>query len=182
MSPEALVYALVSALVQPVAEADHDAVAKRCFELSTTVPGAPVAVIDFLVDLEHHRGLHPFLISARPIGTGTSRRGSWCDWDVEERPRFGPLSYRMRFRARVTRLSATAFETWVHPLPNCHLRGRTRAEETTGGRTRVTESVTAVAPFLMVSYLARQARAAHRQTYERLFVALADAENRGVAP
>jgi hypothetical protein len=154
-------------------QADHEAVAKRSFELSTTVPGEPSAVVDFLMDLDHHKGVHPFLVSAKITGSGTSHNGPWWDWYVVERPKVGPFHYQLRMRTRITRISPTALESRVRPLPGCHLRGTTRAVESEDGRTVLTENVAAIAPFLLVSYLARQARAAHARTYERLPAALA---------
>ena len=37
---------------------------ERVFDLSTTVATTPEAVVDFLVDLNRHHGLHPFLMRA----------------------------------------------------------------------------------------------------------------------
>ena len=147
--------------------------ATRSFELSTTVSGTPVAVIDYLMDLERHRGTHPFLVSAKIVGSGTSHRGPWWDWAVVERPRVGFFSYRVRFRTRMTRLSPTALESRARPLPGCRLRASTRAAESPDGLTLLTERVVAIAPFLLVGYLARLARSTHRVSYERLPAALA---------
>ena len=148
--------------------AHDEQVAKRSFELSTTVPGAPTDVIDFLMDLDKHRGLHPYLVSAKKVTAGVSHRGPWFDWHVVERPALGPLRYRVRFRARLTRMSDTSMEARVWAAPGCHLRGVTRAESLADGRTLLTECVVATAPLPVVRYLARQARAAHAQTFARL--------------
>ena len=142
--------------------------ARRCFELSTTVPGAPSAVIDFLMDLEQQRALHPYLVSATPTGTGTSYHGTWWDWQVVERPRVGPFRARLRFRVRMTRTSATSLESRLNGLPGCHLRGLTRAVATGDGDTLLTENVAANGPVLLVGYLARQARFARTQTLARI--------------
>jgi hypothetical protein len=148
-------------------------VAKRSFEVSTTVPGPPPVVIDFLMDLEKHRGLHPYLVSATVSGTGRSHLGPWWDWQVEERPRVGPVPYSLRFRVRMTRTSPTSLESRLTALPGCHLRALTRAVATADGSTLVTEKVAAKAPPLIVGYLARKARTAHTRTYARLPAALA---------
>jgi hypothetical protein len=63
-------------------------------------------------------------------------------------------------------------EARVTALPGCRLRGTTRATTSSDGRTVLTESVVATAPLLLVGYLARQARAAHAQTFARLSAAL----------
>jgi hypothetical protein len=147
-------------------------VARRCFELSTTVPGAPAAVVDFLMDVDKHRGLHPYLVSATVTGTGSSHLGPWWDWQVVERPRLGPLRYTIRFRTRLTRTSPTSLESRLQAMPGCHLRSTTRAVGTPEGATLVTESVAASAPPLLVGYMARQARFAHTAAYARLPAAL----------
>ncbi len=147
--------------------------AKRSFEVSTTVPGHPPDVIDFLMDLEHHRGLHPFLVSATIVGTGSSHRGPWWDWQVVERPKVGPLRYHLRFRIRMTRTSPSSSESRLTALPGCRMRATVQAVATADGSTVLTEKVAATAPPLVVSYLARQARAAHTRTYARLPEALA---------
>lgn len=146
--------------------------AKRCFDLSTTVPGSPDDVIDFLMDLENQRGLHPFLVSAVTSGTGTTHRGDWWDWDVVERPNLGPFHYRLRFRVRITRTSTTSLHSRLTALPGCHLRTVTRAEWTADGQTLLSEKVTAFAPFVLVGYLARRAKGAHTRTYAGLPSAL----------
>ena len=148
-------------------------VAKRSFEVSTTLPGAPSAVIDFLMDLEKHRGLHPYLVSATVSGTGSSHLGPWWDWQVEERPRMGPVPYSLRFRVRMTRTSASSLESRLTALPGCHLRASMQAVATADGSTVLTEKVSATAPPLIVGYLARKARGAHIRTYARLPAALA---------
>ena len=146
----------------------HEHVAKRSFELSTTVPGAPSAVIDFLMDLDKHLGLHPYLVSARVEASGVSHKGPWWDWRVVEEPRIGPIRYRIRFRARLVRTSPTSLESRARALAGCRLRAITRGVATEDGGTVLTENVVAIAPLPLVGYLARQARTAHASTYKQL--------------
>jgi hypothetical protein len=153
-------------------EEHHDGVAKRGFELSTTVPGAPSAVIDFLMELDKHFDLHPFLVSATIECSGSSHRGPWWDWRVVERSQIGPLRFRIRLRMRMVRTSPTSLESRVRALPGCYVRGITRCVASEDGQTILTERVDATAPLLLVGYLARQARAAHANTYARLPQAL----------
>lgn len=163
----------MSRLVPGCGEEDHDGVANRRFELSTTVACAPSAAIDFLMDLEKHKGLHPFLISASVMSSGDSHRGPWWDWSIEERPRIGPFRYRLRLRARLTRTSPTSMESRVRALPGCYLRSIIKSAEQSDGLTQLKENVVATAPSPVVGYLARQARSAHTQTYRRLTGVLA---------
>jgi hypothetical protein len=154
-------------------------VARRSFELSTTVPGAPSAVIDFLMELDKHIDLHPFLVSASVHSTGHSHRGRWWEWRVVEEPRMGPVRYRIRFRARMVRTSPTSLEARAHALLGCRLRAVTRGVASEDGRTVLTESVVATAPLPLVGLLARQTRTAHARTYQGLPSALA---SRGLTP
>ena len=40
------------------------------FELETRIAAEPSAVIDFMVDLSRHRGLHPFFVTAQVTDSG----------------------------------------------------------------------------------------------------------------
>src|SRR3954451_10773695 len=86
---------------------DDEPMARRGFEVSATLSAAPHEVIDLLMDLSQHGGLHPFLVSARVEESGTSAEGAWWRWRVVERPMLGPLHYRLWFPVRMTRTSAT---------------------------------------------------------------------------
>jgi hypothetical protein len=125
------------------------------------------------MDVEKHQGLNPFLVSASVRSSGVSHRGPWWDWIIEERPRIGPFRYRLRFRTRLTRLSSTSMESRVRPLPGCYLRSIIKCAERADGLTQLRENVVAIAPSPLVGCLARQARAAHTQTYQRFTVVLA---------
>lgn len=152
--------------------ADDERVGSRAFELSVLLPVGPAEVIDFLADLTRHRGLHPFLVSATVVGTGASAEGQWSDWRVEERPTIGPLRYRLRFSARVTRTSETAMSTLVRAAPGCWLRSTTVAAPV-GTGSLVTETTEVTAPWPVLGYMARSGEAAHARTFTRLPDALA---------
>lgn len=140
---------------------------RRTFEVSTEVPAAPEAVIDFLMDLEGHRGLHPFLSTAAVVDSGISPAGPWWDWSVVERPTLGPLRFPIRFPARMTRTSATSMSAVVRAAPGCWLRSSTHAE-VADGACRLVEHTEVVAPALLLGYMSRQAEAAHSRTYSLL--------------
>jgi hypothetical protein len=152
--------------------ADDESMGSRRFELSVQVAAAPAEVIDFLADLDRHRGLHPFLVSASVVDEGSSALGPWTDWRVEERPRIGPVPYRLRFRARLTRTSQTSMTTLVRAAPGCWLRSATTATAVEGG-SRINETTDVTAPWPVLGYMTRSGEAAHRRTFNRLSAALA---------
>lgn len=144
---------------------------RRRFELSTTLPVVPEEVIDFLMDLNRHRGLHPFLETATLLDSGGSREGPWWDWSVTERPRIGPLRYRIRFVARMTRTSRTTMSAVVRAAPGCWLRSWTTAEATDGGCLLV-EMTEVRAPWPVLGYMARTGQSAHARTFRVLPAAI----------
>jgi len=140
---------------------------RRTFEVSTTVPVAPDQVIDFLMDLTRYRGLHPFLVSATVVDAGSSPEGAWSDWRVEERPHLGPVRYRLRFPARLTRTSATSMTAEVRAAPGCWLRSSTVARPDEVGA-RVLETTEITAPWPVLGYMARTGERAHVRTFRLL--------------
>jgi hypothetical protein len=147
-------------------------VATRTFDLTTTVGVTPTATIDFLLDLNRHRGLHPYLQSATVVETGSDAAGPWSQWDVVERPRLGPFRYSIRFPARMQRTSSTSMLGTVRAAPGCYLTTVTTAVEV-DGQTQLSETTTVTAPWLLVGYMSSQARIAHTRTYSLLPAELA---------
>jgi hypothetical protein len=145
---------------------------RRVFGVSASVPVTPEAAIDFLLDLTRHRGLHPFLVTASVVGSGTSPDGPWWDWQVEERPPLGPLRYPLRFSARLTRTSSQSMTALVEPGLGVRLRSTTVAHPTTTG-CELLETTEVSAPWPVLGYTARHGEAAHRRTFSRLPEALA---------
>ncbi|TXN29347.1 hypothetical protein [Lacisediminihabitans profunda] len=142
--------------------------AAQTFELTTTTISAdPPAVIDFLMDLTRHRGLHPYVVSAEVVATGSDDDGAWSDWRVVERPRLGPFRYSIRFPARMLRSSETSMVGTVRAAPGCSLLTTTVAG-LVDGQTVLTETTTVTAPRLVVGYMTSQARLAHARTYSLL--------------
>ncbi len=129
------------------------------------MPAAPEAVVDFLMDLDRHRGLHPFLVSAEVVAHGVGEAGPWWEWRVLERPRLGPVRYPIRFPARLVRTSPTSMESWVGAAPGCVLRSVTSAAVEGDGSTSVVERTRVSAPRPAVAYMERQARTAHQRTF-----------------
>lgn len=144
-----------------------DAVATRTFTLTTTVAATPEDVIGFLLQLDAHHGIHPYLQSATVTATGDDAGAAWSDWSVEERPRLGPLRYTIRFPARMTRTAAGAMTGSVRAAPGCRLTTSTRAEATAAG-TVVIETTEVSAPLPLLGYMTRHARLAHERTFSLL--------------
>ena len=146
--------------------------ATRTFELATHVDVEPEAVIDLLVDLTRHRGIHPFVVSAEVVAEGDDSEGSWQDWRVVERPRLGPFRYTIRFPARMRRTTPTSMVGTVRAAPGCSLITTTAAIRGDDG-TEVHETTTVTAPRLLLGYMTSQARVAHARTYSLLPAELA---------
>jgi hypothetical protein len=142
-------------------------VAERSFEVSTVVGAAPEDVVDLLVDLTRHQGLHPYLVSARVVSSGEEAGTAWRRWSVHERPRLGPVRYPIRFTATLTRTSPTTFTSDVDAAPGCTIHTVTEAEPH-GQGARVRERATVRAPGPLVGYMARQAHTAHERTFRLL--------------
>lgn len=150
--------------------------AERTFEVSAAVPVGPETAIDFLTDLANHHRLHPFLVSAVVVGEGSSPEGPFQDWRVLERPRLGPLTYPIRFRARLIRTSASSFVSQVLAAPGCTIEAVTTAEAEGGtGTAYLRERSVVRAPRLLLGYMAGQAEHAHHLTMQRLPAVLARA-------
>jgi hypothetical protein len=142
-------------------------VATRIFDVETTVAASPEQAIDFLLELDRHYGLHTYVESAVRVSQGTDVEGEWTEWDIVERPALGPFHYRIRFRSRQIRTSATSMVGRVRPAPACTLVAASTATSTDAG-TRVAEAVTVTAPWLLVDYMARHARIAHTRLFQGL--------------
>jgi hypothetical protein len=143
-------------------------VSVRSFSLSVIVDASPERVIDFLMQLDGHRGMHPYLQSADVVGSGVDGRDRpWWAWRIVERPVLGPLRYTIRFPARMTRLDATAMRGRVQAAPGCSLLTSTSAERHERG-TQVHETTTVTAPWPVVGYMTKHARIAHARTFSQL--------------
>jgi hypothetical protein len=141
--------------------------ATRTFELATQVSAAPEAVLDFLISLDRHRGLHPYLDSATVVGEGVGSDGPWRTWRVVERPRLGPIRYTIRFDARVTRTGTMSFRTDTGVGPGVVL-AVVMTVTRDGQGTLVREATTVTAPGPLIGYVTRHARASHARVFRLL--------------
>ena len=141
--------------------------ATRTFDVEATVAASPEQAIDFLLELDRHYGLHTYVESAVRTAEGTDAEGEWTAWDIVERPAVGPFRYRIRFSSRQIRTSATSMVGRVRPAPGCTLVAASTATSMDAG-TRVAETVTVTAPWLLVDYMARHARIAHTRLFQGL--------------
>ncbi len=148
--------------------------ATRSFRLSATVDASPAEAIDFLLRLDGHRGMHPYLDSAEVVATGGDDTTPWADWIVVERLAVGPFRYTIRFPARMTRLGPAAMLGRVRAAPGCSLVTATTAIPGDGG-TVIEEETTVTAPWALVAYMTKHARLAHARTFSLLPAELARA-------
>jgi hypothetical protein len=140
----------------------------RSFTLSAIVDASPERVIDFLMELDAHRGMHPYLQSADVVASGVDGGDHpWSDWRIVERPALGPLRYTIRFPARMTRLGGAAMRGRVRAAPGCWLLTATSATRGERG-TEVRETTTVTAPWPVVGYMTTHARIAHARTFAHL--------------
>lgn len=145
--------------------------ATREFDLTTRVAARPETAIDYLMDLKLQRGMHPFLVSADIIESGSAEAQPWFRWRIHERPRLGRLAYSIQFTATMRRISPTTMVGNVAAAPGCTLATRTDARiiESEGQTCTVLHEITTVtAPRPVLGYMWRQAFAAHARVYERL--------------
>lgn len=139
----------------------------RSFRLSATVDATPQQVIDFLMQLDGHRGLHPYLQSAEVVDEGAGDDGPWQDWRVVERPAFWGIRYTLAFPARMTRSSPTSMIGDVRAAPGCRLRTVTTAVPVTAGSV-VEETTTVTTPWPVTAYMTKHAELAHARTFTLL--------------
>lgn len=150
-------------------------VATRQFGLTTVVAARPEYAIDFLMDLRRQRGLHPFVVSADIVASGTTNAQPWFRWRIHERPTLGPIRYSIRFTATMHR-APTTMTANVAAAPGCSLTSRTTAHTALDGPlagTVMHEVTTVTAPRLLLGYMWTQAHTAHASVYEHLPAELA---------
>jgi hypothetical protein len=141
---------------------------QKHFKLSTIAPVDPEFAFRFLSNLNNHRYLHPYFVSAEPIRSGIDSTGySFQDFIVTERPRFAGFHYTITFPTRLMVTGKHEFTTEVHAALNTRLVNVTRCEGEQNN-TRITESVTISAPWLTIHYVEQQAFIAHRKSFELL--------------
>lgn len=141
--------------------------ARRTFQLRTTLPVDPVAAIEHQVGLAAHVGVHPYVRGVEVRAQGSDGEHQWVDYRVHERPTAFGIPYNFRFPVRMIRLSPTAFRSHVRAAPGCRLLIESSAAPAPGGCT-LSEEVLVEAPLPLVGYVARRARQAHTQAYARL--------------
>jgi hypothetical protein len=143
-------------------------VAVRRFELTTTVRVRPETAIDFLMRLDAHRGMHPYLRGAEVTASGVDGATPWWAWRVTERPALGPVRYTIRFSARMSRVAPGSMTGSVRAAPGCMLDTVTSASTSPDGTTIVQEITTVTAPSPLVRYMAKHAEIAHARTFSLL--------------
>jgi hypothetical protein len=145
-------------------------VATRTLTHQAFVAGVtPIEAIDWLADLSHTVGLQPLIESATLIGHEVVDGRETTSWRVAERPRLGPLGYRIRFGANVFRPAPDRLETRVRAAAGTRLTTLVHAvPDPTRGGVHIEQRLTATAPRLTIGYVTGQADAAHTEAFRRL--------------
>ncbi len=144
--------------------------ATRTLSHRAFVPGVtPAEAIDWLADLTHTVGLQPLIESATQTRRDVIDGHEVTTWRVAERPRLGPLGYRIRFGATAIRLAPDRLETRVRAAAGTRLTTVVHAvPDPAGTGVHIEQVLTLTAPRLTVGYAACQAAAAHTEAFRRL--------------
>lgn len=154
--------------------------AQRTFELTTKATAAPHTAFEFLTDFNNHRDLHLYFVQAEIINAGQDRQGRYFkDYIVTERPRLAFFNYTITFPTRLTIIDQWTFTAEVEAALSTRLVNMTRIQPRDSG-CLITEHVTVNAPWLTIGYVSRQARQAHRATFDRLPAVLERRQQRTV--
>jgi polyketide cyclase/dehydrase/lipid transport protein len=154
--------------------------AERSFEQSIEIGAAPEVVHDFLSDLHRHRDLHPLIERIEDL-PGDPGRPAVRRYRVTDRIRLGPLAFRIAYVAELEPFAPDLILAAAWQSPGLELRTRYRLSPSPAG-TLVEEEVLLKAPFLLVGYAHRQAKAAHGETLAKLKVLLESDSARDAAP
>jgi carbon monoxide dehydrogenase subunit G len=136
------------------------------FEQTIDVRVPPEAVHTFLTDLHRYRALHPLIERIEDLPSAPERPGA-RRYRVIDRLRFGPLRFRTAYIAEVEPTSPTEVHGTAWQNPGVEVHTRYRVSPSPEGTTLREEAVVK-APCLLLGYVRRQARAAHRETLEKL--------------
>ncbi|GAB7038762.1 MULTISPECIES: SRPBCC family protein [Catenuloplanes] len=128
-------------------------------------PGEAMAL---LADLTRQGELHPLIVAVhhdRPPRPGAIR-----SYTITDAMRWGPLRFRIRYRADVLSETGTALDTVARQSPGVTVRNRTTVTREHGpdGRTRIDCHVTLTAPTPLFAYAFAQARRAHGELAARI--------------
>ncbi|GAB7051861.1 hypothetical protein JCM9534A_69870 [Catenuloplanes indicus JCM 9534] len=118
-----------------------------------------------LADLTRQGELHPLIVAVR---TDAPRAGAIRSYTITDAMRWGPLRFRIRYRADIVGESGTALDTVARQSPGVTVRNRTTVTAEDDGRTRIDCHVTLTAPTPLFAYAFTQARRAHRELAARL--------------
>jgi hypothetical protein len=145
---------------------------ERRFEQTVEIAAAPDVVHAFLLDLHHHRDLHPLIERIEDLPSKperpTARR-----YRITDRLRLGPIAFRIAYVAEIEDVSPSEIRGHAWQSPGVGVRTRYRIEPTPAGGTRLSEACTVSAPWLLAGYAGAQAEMAHRETLAKLQEVLA---------
>ena len=141
--------------------------AEARFEQAIAIRAAPEAVHAFLLDLHHHRDLHPLIERIDDLPANPERPGA-RRYRVTDRLPLGPFRLRTAYVAEIEDVSPAEIRGAAWQSPGVEVRTRYRIEPGADGGTLLREECVLSAPRLLLGYAARQAEAAHRATFAKL--------------
>jgi hypothetical protein len=142
-------------------------VAEARFEQAVDLRASPEVVHAFLLDLHHHRDLHPLIERIEDLPPAPERPAA-RRYRVIDRFRFGPVSFRTAYVTELEDVSTSEIRGRAWQSPGIEVATHYAIAPAPGGGTRLREECVLSAPSLMVGFVRRQAEAAHRATFAKL--------------
>lgn len=121
-----------------------------------------------LSEFSQHSQIHPLIVKVEsaPPPPGALRR-YW----ITDRLKWGFLTFRIRYRADILRVSDEEILTEAYQSPQTTVRNQTTLSES-GGQTHIHVQMTLTAPNLLFGYAFSQAQSAHLEMAQRIKNAL----------
>ncbi|MBA2952561.1 SRPBCC family protein [Nocardioides sp. MAH-18] len=128
--------------------------------VAAEVPAPPDAVRDLYVDLDSLQVVHPLIVSVTELSRTDVPGGYRQSYRVVDRMRWGPITFRITYRAQWDVHDHGDVEFEAVQSPGVRLRGTVTFAPTATG-TQVSERLHIAAPRLLAGYTAREAVKAH---------------------
>lgn len=142
--------------------------ARAVFAQTMLVAAPAEALRAALTTLTWHDQLHPMIVSVESLPDSVAPDGSPLRrYRIVDHARMGLLTLRVRYRADVwvDASGSVVSDAYQSPGVRLHVVSRLTSE---GERTRVDESVTIDAPWLLLGYVRAQAYQSHRVLFANL--------------
>lgn len=128
--------------------------------LSEQVPAPPGEVRDYYVDLGNIKLVHPLIVSVELLDRSDTPDGYRVGYRVVDRIALGPITMKVRYRARLHVPVDGDVHTEADQSPGVRLRGTVSFAPIEGG-TLVTERIRFAAPRPLAGFTVRAAAEAH---------------------